>query len=335
MWGVVRAALGVAVCLAAGFVVPMALVLAPLVAGDAFLAGWRYATLGGAAAIFAGGALILRWHRAVRASLALRGAVGAVMGASALVAVGTLAVTLLLAPPPPVTKKAVPVAKAGQAAGKPAPAKGQGGTASGGGAVQALTAAPAASAREKRLPPPKPPEEMTAGEKLVREKCLGCHRFQGYGFGATDDLDKAAETHTMSWFMQLLRDPVNVGRKRMPKVALTDQEIVAISSYIAGRGGSKGQQQEWFGSKQIDMALVDLENAGKKSFEALNCYGCHKVNGTGGDMGPDLSKEGQKRDAAWIEAFLSDYFTKGSAMPFLAMSQDEIKALAAYLSSLR
>lgn len=333
-----RLAGGVVLCLGLGFALPGALLLMPLAGGDAFLAAWRYVTIGGAVAILAAGAAALRWNRAVRASQALRAVAGAVMGAAALVAAGTVAVTLLLAPPSSVaTKKATPVAKAGGAGAKAAPGGGTGGPKgdSGGGAAGAAAAASAVPAGERRMPPPKPPEEMPAGEKLVREKCLGCHRFQGYGFGATDDLDKAAETHTMSWFMQLLRDPVNVGKKRMPKMALTDQEIVAISSYIAGRGGSKGQQQEWFGNKQIDLALVDLEAAGKKAFADLNCYGCHKLDGMGGDMGPDLSKEGQKRDAAWIEAFLSDYFTRGSAMPFLAISQDEIKALAAYLSSLK
>lgn len=186
-----------------------------------------------------------------------------------------------------------------------------------------------------KMPPAKPKEEMHPGEKLVNDKCLSCHRYKGYGFGVTDDLDKAASAHTMSWFIQLLRDPVNVGMKRMPKPNLTDAEIYDIARFLAGRGGSPGQEKEWFGNQSLQMSDVELIDLGKKTYARFNCESCHKLGDRGGKNGPELTHIGQQRDRAWLEAFFKDYFIQKPAMPFLPLSPDEIRGLAAYLASLK
>jgi uncharacterized membrane protein len=75
----------------------------------------------------------------------------------------------------------------------------------------------------------------------------------------------------------------------------------------------------------------------KQTF-SQKCQGCHKINGAGGDVGPNLSREGTLHDAAWIEAQIKDpnSHKSGSAMPAFADIPDNARqATAAYLASLR
>lgn len=78
---------------------------------------------------------------------------------------------------------------------------------------------------------------------------------------------------------------------------------------------------------------------GAALFHSLGCIGCHRVNGAGGAIGPELSDEGTRgRGAAWLAAQIRDparHFP-GSPMPaYGALSDAQVGALVGYLSTLR
>jgi mono/diheme cytochrome c family protein len=77
--------------------------------------------------------------------------------------------------------------------------------------------------------------------------------------------------------------------------------------------------------------------AGKKAFVASGCQGCHKVAGTGGTSGPDLSKVGKEHDAAWLTKKVKDpkATKKDSFMPAFAGSATDLKNVVAYLTTLK
>lgn len=324
----------------AAFAVPAFLYLYPLDPQTQFLALWRMGSLVVGLLALVTGALLIRARREAARSLAGLAASLAVMGV--LGGSLTLAVTGRLAPPePPASVAGVVPGKGTGGGGKlPTPAGQQAGKslAAAAGGVGAAAVLAGGTPGQAGPQPAKSPEEMSAGEKLVRDRCLGCHRLQGYGFGVKDDLDEAGRFHTMSWFVQMLRDPVNVGLKRAKGLhpALADEEIKEVARFLAGRGGSKGEEKPWFGDQKTDMSQVDLIAFGKKAWERLNCQTCHKINGQDhGFMGPDLSHEGSKKDAAAIEDFLVHYVERNPAMPFIPITMDEIRGLAAYLASLK
>jgi mono/diheme cytochrome c family protein len=66
---------------------------------------------------------------------------------------------------------------------------------------------------------------------------------------------------------------------------------------------------------------------------------CHKINGSGGTAGPDLSNEGNKdRSADWLIAQIRNPKTHNAVStmpPYAGLSQEQIENLAAYLLSLR
>jgi cytochrome c oxidase subunit 2 len=76
---------------------------------------------------------------------------------------------------------------------------------------------------------------------------------------------------------------------------------------------------------------------GKELFTAHGCYGCHLVEKYGTPIGPELSKIGGKRGQADLERWLADPASQKPTahMPRIQLALAEIRALAAYLASLR
>lgn len=76
---------------------------------------------------------------------------------------------------------------------------------------------------------------------------------------------------------------------------------------------------------------------GKQYFMNSGCYGCHIVGKMGTPIGPDLSHVGAKYSRAYIERWLRDPSAQrpNAHMPALELSEDQVKALTAFLTSLR
>jgi len=69
--------------------------------------------------------------------------------------------------------------------------------------------------------------------------------------------------------------------------------------------------------------------------EDLRCQSCHTINGNGGDMAPDLSREGSAVQRAWLLEFMRNPDTLRPAlirrMPKFNLSDEEIRALSDYM----
>ena len=84
---------------------------------------------------------------------------------------------------------------------------------------------------------------------------------------------------------------------------------------------------------------AQLIASGIKVYNANSCATCHKINGKGGPIGPDLTNVGSARDAKWLRVHIEDpkKHTPGSTMPAF---KDQIKgkdmdAIVAYMASLK
>jgi ubiquinol-cytochrome c reductase cytochrome b subunit len=84
-------------------------------------------------------------------------------------------------------------------------------------------------------------------------------------------------------------------------------------------------------------ASVNIEK-GRQNFQANGCVACHRINGQGGTIGPDLSNEGDEgRSAEWLATQIRDPKTHdpSTIMPsFSSLDQKEIRSLVDYLLSL-
>jgi mono/diheme cytochrome c family protein len=82
---------------------------------------------------------------------------------------------------------------------------------------------------------------------------------------------------------------------------------------------------------------ADGVEAGRTVFFSQGCYGCHRIGIVGTPIANDLAHVGRKYTATQLAQWLRDPASqKPSAhMPRLALSEEEIQSLAAYLATLR
>ena len=100
--------------------------------------------------------------------------------------------------------------------------------------------------------------------------------------------------------------------------------VVAAVGLLAGAYGAQGQ--------------IDGSTArGQTAFFTNGCHGCHIVEKAGTPIGPDLSHVGSRYSEQYLARWLQDpaAHRPSTRMPALELSQDDIRALAAYLATLR
>ena len=80
-----------------------------------------------------------------------------------------------------------------------------------------------------------------------------------------------------------------------------------------------------------------LATRGQAVFKDQGCYGCHTVGKTGTPIATDLSQIGAKHDEAYFARWLRDPSEQRprAHMPKLQLTEPEVRALAAYLGTLR
>ncbi len=83
--------------------------------------------------------------------------------------------------------------------------------------------------------------------------------------------------------------------------------------------------------------LADGLEVGKKVYKAKRCSMCHRIDGKGGKMGPDLSGIGALKDREWIGDFLRDPkgTQPGSKHKIVKAGEDDFNALVDYMISLK
>ena len=76
---------------------------------------------------------------------------------------------------------------------------------------------------------------------------------------------------------------------------------------------------------------------GQKLYTAQKCNICHQIAGKGGKMGPELTKVGTKRDAAWLKGYLPNpkSIDPKNKMPVVKLAGKDMDDLIAYLLSLK
>lgn len=85
------------------------------------------------------------------------------------------------------------------------------------------------------------------------------------------------------------------------------------------------------------LVAQELAEQGRQYFISSGCYGCHTVGRMGTPIGPDLSRVGAKYSLAYLQRWLRDPAEQrpSAHMPALELSDAQMTALAAYLSTLR
>lgn len=204
-----------------------------------------------------------------------------------------------------------------------------------------------------KLDPPTE-EQLQLGRRLFLEKgCASCHVISGLNsqkdFGpdlSTLGAKNASElefgaakiSHNLVSYIQAkLQDPVSVNpAARMPQYKWNQADLDAVTTALLSLKGAPPT------SVAQNLIVLRKETAFHPTgsfaevYERYKCYTCHKFNGYGGDLAPELSYEGSRAQRQWLIAFLKSPQTLRPTlvlrMPQLNMSDKDAATLADYIS---
>lgn len=124
---------------------------------------------------------------------------------------------------------------------------------------------------------------IRAGMALFRFRCADCHGMDAKGVRGPDLTQVWASGRTDEGLFRTLRNGVAGTEMPAVDVRTTDDEVWKILAYLRTLAASDTTEK-----------VAGNAANGERLFRA-QCAGCHRVNGRGGRLGPDLSRIGVAR----------------------------------------
>jgi len=194
--------------------------------------------------------------------------------------------------------------------------------------------------------------QVARGRKLIVELgCAACHEINGVQKpeNFAPELSTIASKplaqilflpgmeHTLSSYIAAkIRQPRAFGASvKMPQFTLTVAQSDALTTaLLAQTSRSRSMPDDLRVAETRETSYQPAGQAGKLMTE-LACLSCHRINGRGGDMAPDLSSEGSAVQQQWLVSFLKNPNTLRPAlirrMPRFNLSDNENKELTDYI----
>ena len=179
---------------------------------------------------------------------------------------------------------------------------------------------------------------------LARYGCVHCHaitRPDGSKVEATDhppSLAHIADKSTREWIFSWLKDPqAYAASTTMPNYKLNDSDANDISAYLVS--SSKPQAGD-SAAPSAKPAAAAAPAAGPSLYGESFCVSCHAVqnpagNLVGGDLGPELTRIGNKAKPEWLAAWLENprVYDATTPMPRYRFTPQQIATLVAFLQA--
>jgi putative heme-binding domain-containing protein len=157
-----------------------------------------------------------------------------------------------------------------------------------------LLCASAVFAQQEEIKNPRTsPADVKQGEKTFRSHCSPCHGFRGEG-GRGPNLATGEFYHGSSDAALLQNISSGIPGTEMPGLFYSADRIWQIVAYLRSLNAGAAP------APAADVAQ------GQKLFTEKGCGGCHRVNGNGGRMGPDLSAAGKTRSRDYLRQSIVD-----------------------------
>jgi mono/diheme cytochrome c family protein len=196
--------------------------------------------------------------------------------------------------------------------------------------------------------------EIQLGRRVFLEKgCASCHSIDGLnpqkdfgpdlsalgGKNASElEFGTAKIPHNLVGYIQAkLQNPTSVNpAARMPQYNWNSSDLDAITTALLSMKGAPATSA--LENLVVPRKGPDFHPTGSfaEVYERYKCYTCHKFNGYGGDLAPDLTYEGSRAQKQWLVDFLKNPQTLRPTlvlrMPQFNMSDKDASTLADYMT---
>ena len=176
------------------------------------------------------------------------------------------------------------------------------------------------------------------GQIFDRYKCAACHRFNGYGGTLAPDLSSEGSRAQRAWLIAFLKNPQTLRPTltfRMPQFNMTDHEADVIADYLGTAMQSRDVEPGPANTRDCTPKLARHREGTLRSEIRVPSLPHHRF--LGGYVGPSLNNVGNWLRPQWIEAWLRNpqALDPQTIEPRLSLPDKEVKALTAYLLTLR
>jgi mono/diheme cytochrome c family protein len=192
---------------------------------------------------------------------------------------------------------------------------------------------------------------------MVRYNCTACHKLQDIDRPAMlgPDLTDIGAKVSREWIYKWLNEPRTLTdangtvmvdgvdtESRMPKFDLSEAELRALSAYLSV------QHMKPIAPSRISLSVVKSRGKdeaaiadGQTRFNQMFCVTCHSIavdrggetKIIGGDIGPELTKVGNKVKPEWLVAWLRDPqgYLQHTKMPRFEWSDKDMYKVSQYI----
>ena len=195
-------------------------------------------------------------------------------------------------------------------------------------------------------------EEIARGEHLFEELgCHGCHLTEGYeelaksgGFSVIGpSLRRIGAKLDHGWMVRWVKNPHEFrARTRMPNFMFDEEQAVQIVAFLLS--DTRQPSEEWRSAHPAPTLDAGRAARGKELVDSIGCRACHALAadevagqlGANKDVAPNLAAIAEKTDAQWIYHWVRNPrgYSVVARMPNLRLSDDEARAVTAYLVTL-
>ena len=205
-------------------------------------------------------------------------------------------------------------------------------------------------AEHLKNPFPTTSKALSEGKKLYSQDCALCHGPDGHGRttigrGMYPPAMDLTSPHVQHWndaeLFWIVQNGVPLTGMPSWKAELSGPDTWELVDFIHDlpRLDAERATTQTAGSIKAlqGESKEKLLRYGKILYRQEGCFMCHRLDGEGGKVGPDLTIESTRgRSEAWLIGHFKDppAYTRGSIMPpFKNLTDEQLKALAAFLQS--
>jgi nitric oxide reductase subunit C len=182
-------------------------------------------------------------------------------------------------------------------------------------------------------------EQVVAGKRVWHKyNCNDCHTILGFGGYYAPDMTKVYWRRGEEGIKAMVRTPEKLTTwRRMPHFPLTEQELTDLVAFL--KWTSEIDTHDWPPQdaklrRTASAAVAMGVSPGAALFKDKGCFGCHRMNETGGTLGPDLTHAGGRLSRDTIAKILENprSVNPQGIMPPPPVNADERNQIADFLA---